>query len=131
MRLRHLRAARNLSQRDVEKRAGLASSYTSLVENGRVVPSIRTLEKYARALDVPIYAFFCENSDEATLRAAKRDIDSRDAPGLRRELWRFIKYLSRMSERDRSLLLFLAHFLAGQHTNKPDPAITPTCVGKE
>jgi transcriptional regulator with XRE-family HTH domain len=47
-----------LSQGDIEKRTGLLRCYTSRVENGTTVPSIRTVEKLARALEVPLYQFF-------------------------------------------------------------------------
>lgn len=59
-RLRQLREAKNLSQGDVEKRTGLLRCYTSRVENGHTVPAVETLEKYARALEVPIYRLFYE-----------------------------------------------------------------------
>ena len=54
-RLRELREDKNLSQGDVEKRTGLLRCYISRVENGHTVPSIETLEKLARALEVPLY----------------------------------------------------------------------------
>src|SRR5271155_5113832 len=57
-RLRELRESKKLSQGDIEKRTGLLRCYTSRVENGHTVPSIETLEKYARALEIPLYKFF-------------------------------------------------------------------------
>src|SRR3989454_5495646 len=54
-RLRALREERKFSQGDVEKRTGLLRCYISRVENGHTVPAIETLEKMARALDVPLY----------------------------------------------------------------------------
>jgi transcriptional regulator with XRE-family HTH domain len=56
-RLRELRESKRLSQSDIEKRTGLLRCYSSRVENGHTVPSIETLEKYARALEVPLYRF--------------------------------------------------------------------------
>ena len=52
-RLRELREQKNLSQGDIEKRTGLLRCYISRVENGHTVPAIETLEKLARALEVP------------------------------------------------------------------------------
>ena len=52
-RLRELRESKKLSQGDVERRTGLLRCYTSRVENGHTVPTIETLEKYARALGSP------------------------------------------------------------------------------
>src|SRR5258708_10147260 len=57
-RLRRLRRLKMLSQGDIEKRTGLLRCYTSRVENGLTVPSIPTVEKLARALEVPLYQFF-------------------------------------------------------------------------
>jgi transcriptional regulator with XRE-family HTH domain len=49
-----------VSQGDIEKRTGLLRYSTSRVENGRVVPSVETLEKYAAALEIPMYRLFYE-----------------------------------------------------------------------
>src|ERR1700722_11647551 len=57
-RLRELREGKNLSQGDIEKRTGLLRCYISRVENGHTVPAIETLEKFARALEVPLYQLF-------------------------------------------------------------------------
>src|SRR5271154_950611 len=57
-RLRALRKQKNLSQDEIGKRIGLLRFYVSRVENNHTVPSIDTLEKIARALDVPIYVLF-------------------------------------------------------------------------
>ena len=53
-RLRWLREEKNFSQGEVEKRTGLLRCYISRVENGYTVPNVETLEKFARALEVPI-----------------------------------------------------------------------------
>jgi transcriptional regulator with XRE-family HTH domain len=61
--LRALREQQNLSQGDIEKRTGLLRCYVSRVENGHTIPSIETLEKWARALKVPLYQVFYEGND--------------------------------------------------------------------
>jgi ribosome-binding protein aMBF1 (putative translation factor) len=53
-RLKKLRESKTLSQGDIEKRTGLLRCYISRVENGHTVPAIETLEKMARASEVPI-----------------------------------------------------------------------------
>ena len=53
-RLRALREDKKLSQGDIEKRTGLLRCYISRVENGHTVPAIETVEKMARALEIPI-----------------------------------------------------------------------------
>src|SRR5579864_2666354 len=62
-RLRALREDKKFSQGDIEKRTGLLRCYTSRVENGHTVRTIETLEKYARALEVPLYRSFYEGDE--------------------------------------------------------------------
>ena len=57
-RLRALRQQKKLSQGDIEKRSVLLRCYISRVENGHTVPAVETLEKLARAMDVPLYQLF-------------------------------------------------------------------------
>jgi transcriptional regulator with XRE-family HTH domain len=59
-RLRTLREQKNLSQGQIEKRTDLLRCYISRVENGHTVPSIETLEKMSRALEIPLYQLFYE-----------------------------------------------------------------------
>jgi transcriptional regulator with XRE-family HTH domain len=49
-----------LSQAEIEKRSGLLRAYLSRVENGHTIPSIQTLGKWAKALDVPRNQLFHE-----------------------------------------------------------------------
>ena len=57
-RLRAIREEKDLSQGDIEDRTGLKRCYVSRVENGHTIPSIETLEKLARALEIPMYQLF-------------------------------------------------------------------------
>ena len=41
--------------------------YISRVENGHTVPAIETIEKFARALEVPIYQLFYEGDEPPNL----------------------------------------------------------------
>jgi len=66
-RLRALREEKNLSQGDIEKRTGLLRCYISRVENGHTVPAIETLEKMARAFEVPLYQLFYEGEEPPVL----------------------------------------------------------------
>jgi transcriptional regulator with XRE-family HTH domain len=66
-RLKELRESRQLSQGDIEKRTGLLRCYISRVENGHTVPSVETLEKMARALEVPTYRLFHDGEVPASL----------------------------------------------------------------
>jgi transcriptional regulator with XRE-family HTH domain len=116
-RLRELREANNLSQGDIEQRTGLMRCYTSRVENERTVPSIETLAKYARALDLPLHMFFRERDEPAAKNPSMPATElaeglwgTNDTESL--ELVSLAKALSRMDGRKRRLLLELAHRLA-------------------
>jgi DNA-binding Xre family transcriptional regulator len=50
--LRKIREAKGLSQGDIETRSGLSRSYLSRVEGGYTAPSLATLEKLAKALEI-------------------------------------------------------------------------------
>src|SRR5260370_8403451 len=66
-RLRALREEKKLVQGDIEKRTGLLRCYISRVENGHTVPAIETLEKLARALEVPLYQLFYDGEEPPQL----------------------------------------------------------------
>jgi transcriptional regulator with XRE-family HTH domain len=112
-RLRQLREQRNLSQGDIEERTGLLRCYVSRVENGHTVPAIDTLEKFARALGIPMYQLLYEGEGipkipEPVKRKVARETlwgsSGRDATLLAK----FRRLFSRMQEEDRRMLLHLA-----------------------
>ena len=57
-RIRQLRTERQLQQRQLAEKAGLAPSMVSQIESARLTPSIHTLGKIAGALGVTIAALF-------------------------------------------------------------------------
>jgi transcriptional regulator with XRE-family HTH domain len=120
-RLRELRECKNLSQGDIEKRTGLLRCYISRVENGHTVPALETLEKFARALEVPLYQLFyeMEESLHPKQRISVREKDwASQGKGLR-IFAKICNALSRMSEKDRQVLLAIAaQFRNGNHTRK-------------
>jgi transcriptional regulator with XRE-family HTH domain len=120
-RLRELRESKNLSQGDIEKRTGLLRCYTSRVENGHTVPSIETLEKYARALEVPMYKLFLDGDGQPhkpKLLASNAE-STWDANGNeRRELQAFARVLSRLDERQRNLMMAMASRMARRFRGK-------------
>ena len=61
-RLRLLREQKGFIQGVIEDRTGLIRAYVSRVEDGHTVPSIETLEKYARALEVPPYQLLYDSA---------------------------------------------------------------------
>lgn len=54
-RLLAARLQRGLAQADVARRAGLAPSYLSRVENGRIQPTFRTVQQIAAALGASMH----------------------------------------------------------------------------
>ena len=69
--IRSHRLQKGFSQGDIEKKTGLLRCYLSRVENGHTVPSLDTLSKIARALDLPITQFFADESLGRQCNAAK------------------------------------------------------------
>lgn len=125
-RLSSLRQQKNLSQGDVEKRTGLLRCYISRVENGHTVPTIETLEKLARAMEIPLYQLFYDGEQPPALPDfAKRktaDDSSWGSSGKdARFLTNFRRLLKRASESDRKLLLFVAQRMA-RPFNRPAKA---------
>jgi transcriptional regulator with XRE-family HTH domain len=112
-RLRLLREQKKFSQGEIEKRTGLLRCYISRVENGHTVPAVETLEKFARALEVPLYQLFYDGDEPPKLPALPKrrpggaliwGDSGKDA----RTLAKFRRLLGRADEEDRRLLLFMA-----------------------
>ena len=113
-RLRAIREQKNLSQGEIEKRTGLKRCYISRIENGHTIPSLATLERMARALQVPLYQFFYDGKEPLAplaLSSAPKSGDD-DAWGFEGESGRFVHrlrlLLGRIAEPDRKLLFHLA-----------------------
>ena len=116
-RLRVLREQKNFSQGEIEKRTGLLRCYISRVENGHTVPAIETLEKFARALEVPMYQLFYEGEEPPKLlNLPKRKTAADIAWGSKgkdaRMLAKFCRLFSRTNEGDLKLLFFVAQKMA-------------------
>jgi transcriptional regulator with XRE-family HTH domain len=116
-RLRDLREERKLSQGDIEKRTGLLRCYISRVENGHTVPAIETLEKMARALEVPMYQLFYDGEEPPKLPSfAKRNSSDEDGWGSSGKDARFLSKLRRLlgktDEENRKLVLHMAKKMA-------------------
>ena len=109
-RLRAMRVEKKLSQGDIEKRSGLFRCYISRVENGHTVPAIETLEKMARALEVPLYQLFYDGEEPPKLpNLLKRKTSDEIAWGSSGKDVRFLSklrhVLGKANEQDRRLLL--------------------------
>lgn len=116
-RLRELREEKKLSQGHIEKRTGLLRCYISRVENGHTVPSVGTLEKMARALEVPLYKLFYDGDAPAKAPAVFKHESSDD--GLWGSSGKGAKYLNQLrrllanaAEDDRKLILYTLQKMA-------------------
>ncbi|MFZ3215925.1 MAG: helix-turn-helix transcriptional regulator [Candidatus Acidiferrales bacterium] len=107
-RLKRLREAQNLSQGDIQERTGLYRCYLSRLENGRTVPSIETLEKLARALNVPLHQLFTDDETPVKkVRVLKKQPDTIWGFDKRttRQLRLLAKQFARMDGKQRWLIL--------------------------
>jgi transcriptional regulator with XRE-family HTH domain len=116
-RLRAIRESKNLSQGDIEKRTGLLRCYISRVENGHTVPAIETLEKLARAMEIPMYQLFYDGEEPPKLPNLPRRKSSDDiAWGSSGKDARFLnklrRLLSKTNEENRKLVLYMAQKMA-------------------
>jgi len=109
-RLRSLREQKKLSQGDLEKRTGLLRCYISRVENGYTIPAVETLEKFARAMEMPLYQLVYDGQeppaplDSDGKRSKEWGSVGKDA----RFLNKICRFLAKTSADDRQLLLSFA-----------------------
>jgi transcriptional regulator with XRE-family HTH domain len=116
-RIREMRDEKQLSQGDIEKRTGLLRCYISRVENGHTVPAVETLEKIARALEVPLYQLFYEGEGPPKVPDVfKRDSSPKDSWGSSGKDARYLSklraHLGKTKEQDRKIILLMAQKMA-------------------
>ena len=111
-RLKAVRESKQLSQGHIEKATGLLRCYVSRVENGHTVPSIDTLEKWSRALDISLSQLFADNGEAAKPLPALKS----HAPKLKRVAANSLRHIeaafARMNNRDIIILTGLARKFA-------------------
>jgi transcriptional regulator with XRE-family HTH domain len=125
--LRAMREEKQLSQGDIEKRTGLLRCYISRVENGHTVPAIETLEKMARALEVPMYRLFYDGEEPPKLpnlpkRKSSDDIAWGSSGKDARYLGKLRRLLAKSEDGDRKLLLYMAQKMAGTKSRRAAPS---------
>jgi transcriptional regulator with XRE-family HTH domain len=116
-RLRALREEKKLSQGDIEKRTGLIRCYVSRVENNHTIPAIETLEKMARALEIPMYQLFYDGEEPPKLlnlpmRKSSDDIAWGSSGKDARFLNKLRRLLGKADEEDRKLVMHLTQKMA-------------------
>ena len=118
-RLRALRKGKNFSQGDIEKRTGVLRCYISRIEHGHTIPSVETLEKFARALEVPMYQLFYDGEEPPKLpnlpkRKTADDIAWGNKGKDARLLAQFCRLFSKMEEDELRMVVFIAQKMAGR-----------------
>ena len=116
-RLRELREQKKYTQGEVAKRTGLLKPYISRVENGHSVPGVETLEKFARALEVPIYQLFVDIEAAPNLPNLPKRWTANGklwgSSGTEASLLaKFCRLFNRMQDSDRGVLFFMARKMA-------------------
>ena len=120
-RIRQLREEKGLSQGDIEKASGLLRCYISRVEHGHTVPSLDTLERFAAALDIPLYWLFHSGEDapstpHLTPRQSLEEMADQAGPSgtEARFLLKIKGLVASMADSDRAFLLDFARKLASR-----------------
>jgi len=115
-RLKELRESKNFSPGDIEKRTGLFRCYISRVEHGHTVPAVSTLEKMARALEVPMYQLFHDGEAPSSVRKFKLPKDNAESWGSTGAtadyLSKLRRLLAKMGPDNQKLLLHMAQKVA-------------------
>src|ERR1700694_4397563 len=116
-RLREMREEKKLSQGDIEKRTGLLRCYISGGENVHTSPAIETLEKMARAMEIPMYQLFYDGEEPPKLpnlpkRKSSDDIAWGSGGKDARFLSKLRRLLGKAEEADRKLLMHMAQKMA-------------------
>jgi transcriptional regulator with XRE-family HTH domain len=110
-RLRQIREQKKMSQGDIEQKTGLLRCYISRVENGHTVPTVDTLQKFAHALEVPMYQLFYDSEKPPQLpnHESGEDVSLWGSSGEdARILAKFRRLFSRLNENDLGLVYLMA-----------------------
>jgi transcriptional regulator with XRE-family HTH domain len=119
-RLRELREWKHLTQGDIENKTGLLRCYISRVEKGHTIPNVETLEKFARALKIPLYQLFTdrETPNVPKLLTAKRKAEWGLDAKHHSELRIFARAFRRLDDRKQKLLMGLAQEMVTRRVKK-------------
>jgi len=116
-RLKALREEKQFQQVELGKRTGLHQCYISRVETGRTVPSLETLEKLARGLEIPLYRIFYDGADPKAHAAFLKNHNGKARWNNGEDtllLADFRKILAKIRVKDRLLLLAIAGKMAAR-----------------
>jgi transcriptional regulator with XRE-family HTH domain len=75
-RLAFLRKARNLEQHQLGQRVGMGNKSISRIETGQSFPRPEMIDKFAKALQVPVSALFFDEGVDGNPKMMRKFIDS-------------------------------------------------------
>jgi transcriptional regulator with XRE-family HTH domain len=107
-RVRAIRQQMRLTLLDAEKRTGIPKRLISKLENNRTVPCLKTLERLAKGLRIPVYLFFYTGADLLKAERVKGRNGSSSPRMQAHALDELPRLLNRMGQFDRQLLLSMA-----------------------
>lgn len=114
--VRYHRERKKLSQAALERRSGLLRAYLSRIENGHTVPSIATLEKIARGLEMRVYQLLYNGNVAPKPESLKIETMEDGSFGSKKKevvyLQRLSRFLKKASKKDRELLLGMLETLS-------------------
>jgi transcriptional regulator with XRE-family HTH domain len=108
--VRDLRHVRNLSQRQLAGRMGVPRTYISKIENGKAMPTLSSLDRLARALQVDISALLRD--------APRRHQDETAVLTTDPFLAEIAKYAEHLSATQKSIFINHVRELAQGHTRR-------------
>jgi transcriptional regulator with XRE-family HTH domain len=73
LRIRELRTERGMTLTELARTSGLSAGLISQVERGLTDPSLETLRRVARTLDVPLFSLFREAEPDSGAAVVRRD----------------------------------------------------------
>lgn len=80
--IKTIRAAKGISQKELNKKLELDSSYLSRIEKGERIPSVELLETIAKKLQIPLYLFMLLSSDKEDIKG----VDEKDIQKISKNL---------------------------------------------
>jgi len=108
--VRDLRHVRNLSQRQLASRMGVPRTYISKIENGKAMPTLSSLDRLARALQVDISALLRD--------APRRHQDETAVLTTDPFLAEIAKYAEHLTSTQKSIFLNHVREIAQGHTRR-------------
>jgi len=84
--IRTIRAARDISQKELGQLTNLDPSYISRIESGERTPAIESLKSITEALEIPFYLFILLSSEKEELK----DIPEKEAGKIAKNLLKIL-----------------------------------------